>query len=143
MLYQNNKVTDVIAVLFTIKDEYKRKGNYHNTTELRKSAVRNVAESELRRKRYDNEDSAQKTIHDACARRLRPEIKNIVDFDRLVDHWLRQHSARLKDILLSHSENCSQRTEVSQFFEQKILRSELCNPIIDEATNDLRVLQTS
>jgi hypothetical protein len=122
MLYQKDKVTDVVAVLLTIKDEYRRKGNYHNTTELRKNAVRNVAESELRAKRYKNEDSAQKTIHDACARRLRPEVENIVDFDRFVDHWLRQDSTRLKDILLAHSENRVQRAGVNQFFEQKSIK---------------------
>lgn len=118
MSYQNDKVTDVMAVLTDIKGEFKRRNSYRNTTEMRKDAVRGVAESELRAKRYKNEASAQKTIHDACARRLRPEVANIADFDSLVDQWLRQRSMRLKDILLSHSKSRSQRAEVSQIFEQ-------------------------
>ena len=117
MSYQNNKVTDVMAILTNIKGEFKKRNNYRNTTELRKDAIRSVAESELRAGRYKNEDSAQKTIHDACARRLRPQVANIEDFDNFVDQWLRQNSMRLKDILLEHAESSSQRMQVSRWFE--------------------------
>jgi hypothetical protein len=116
--YQRDKVTDVIAVLGTIKQEFKGRSNFRNTTELRKEAVRLVAESELRARRYKNENSAQKTIHDACARRLRPQVGNIEDFDSLVDQWLRQDSMRLKAILLRHAESRSQRTQVDLWFNQ-------------------------
>jgi len=118
MLYQNDKVTDVMAVLGKIKGEFRRRNSYRNTTELRKDAVRSIAESELRARRYKNEDSAKKTIHDACARRLRPQVANIAAFDSLVDQWLRQNSMRLKDILLGYLESRSQRAQVSRWFEQ-------------------------
>jgi hypothetical protein len=116
MLYQNDKVSDVMAVLRNIKEGFKRRNNYRDTTELRKDAVMVVAESGLRAGRYKNEDSALKSIHDACARRLRPQVVNIAEFDRLVDQWLRQNSMRLKDILLEHSESRSQRAQVSPWF---------------------------
>jgi hypothetical protein len=116
--HQRDKVTDVMAVLGTIKQEFKGRRNYRNTTELRKEAVRLVAESELRARRYKNENSAHKTIHDACARRLRPQVADIRDFDNFVDQWLRQDSMRLKDILLGHSESRLQRTEVDLWFRQ-------------------------
>ena len=115
---QKDKVTDVIAVLKTIKGEFETRYNYRNTTELRKEAVRLIAESELRARRYKNTNSAQKTIHDACARRLRPQVGNIEDSDNLVNQWLRQHSMRLRDILLGHSESRLQRTEVDQWFRE-------------------------
>lgn len=72
--YQRDKVTDVMAVLEAIRGEFTTRRNHRNTTELRKEAVRLVAESELRARRYKNADSALKTIHDACARRLRPQV---------------------------------------------------------------------
>ena len=120
MLNKNDKVTDVIAVLINIHNESKKGHNYHNITELRKNAVKSVAESELRKKRYKNEDSAQKTIHDACTRRLKPDVVNIAVFDSIVDQWLRQSSMRLKEILLGHSLNRSQQTEINRFFENKL-----------------------
>jgi len=120
MSYQNDKVTDVMAVLKTIKAVFKGRNNYLNTTELRRDAVRSVAESELRAspERYNGEDSARKCIHDACARRLKPDVANIAVFDALLDKWLRQGSMQLRDILLRHSESRSQRVQVSQWFER-------------------------
>lgn len=116
MPYRNDKVRDVVAVLEVMRNEFKRTPNYCNSTELRKEAVKEVAEAELRVKRYKNLDSALKTIHDACARRLKPQVSNIKDFDSLVDQWLRQNSMKLKDILLSHSDSPPQQAGVAGFF---------------------------
>lgn len=115
--YQRDKVTDVMTVLKNIRDEFNKSKNYRNTSELRKEAVRLIAELELRAKRYKNTDSAQKTIHDACARRLRPQVANIGDFDNLVDQWLRKDSMQLKDVLLGHAGSHLQRSEVNQWFD--------------------------
>ena len=119
MPYRNDKVSDVMAVLTVMRNEFERTSNYRDSTELRREAVKDVAETELSAKRYKNQDSALKTIHDACARRLKPDIGNIRDFDRLTDQWLRQNSMRLKDILLRHSKSRSQHAEVTKFFEDK------------------------
>lgn len=114
---QKDKITDVIAVLGRIRDEYKRRINYGDTKELRKEAVKLVAEAELLARRYKNMDSAHKTIHDACARRLRPQVRNIADFDGLVDLWRRQGSTMIRDIFVAHSEYQQQRELVDQLFK--------------------------
>ena len=120
MSYRNDKVSDVISVLAVMRDEFNRTPRYRNTTELRKDAVNEIAESELLAKRYKNQDSASKTIHDACAHRLRPDVGCMRDFDELADEWLRRKSMILKDILLKHSDSQSQRIVVSSFFADKI-----------------------
>ena len=117
---QNDKVSDVMAVLSLMRDEFNKSPYHRNTTELRKEAVKIVAEKGLRANRFKNETSSINTIHDACARRLKPEVANISVFDNLADQWLRQKSMRLKDILLSHAESNSQRIIVNRYFENKI-----------------------
>ena len=119
MPYRDDKVSDIMAVLTVMRNEFKRMSIYRDSTELRKEAVKEIAGTELSAKRYKNQDSALKTIHDACARRLKPDIGNIGDFDRLTDQWLCQNSTRLKDILLRHSISRSQYAEVTNFFEVK------------------------
>ena len=119
MPYWNDKVSDVIAVLTIIRNEFRRASNYRDVTELRKDAIKEVADTELHAKRYKNRDSAEKTIHDACARRLKPDVGNISDFDRLVDQWLRNDSMVLRDILLRQAEYHSQRKAVADFFGKK------------------------
>jgi len=120
MPYRNDKVSDVVAILEIMRNEFKSRTSHYNITELRKEVVKGLAETELRQKRYKNKDSAEKSIHDACARRLKPDVDNIKDFDRLVDQWLRQNSMRLKDILVKHAESRSQRSMVTDFFGDKI-----------------------
>ena len=60
--------------------------------------------------------SARNTIHDACTKRLKPDIGNIGVFDSLAEKWLVQGSMQLKNILLRCSKNSSQRDEVISFF---------------------------
>ena len=117
MPYRNDKVSDVMVVLTVMRNKFKITPNCRYFTELRREAVKDVAETELSAKRYKNQDSARKTIHDACARRLKPDIGNIRDFDELTELWLRQNSMQLKDILLRHSKSPSQCAEVTKFFE--------------------------
>jgi len=116
MHYRKDKVSDVLAVLAIMKKEIKKESYFRDITVLRQEAVQEVAEIELRAKRYKNRDSALKTIHDACARRLRPDVDNIAVFDRLADQGLRRSSSKLRDILLRHSKSFSQRASVNDFF---------------------------
>jgi hypothetical protein len=111
MSYQKDKVSDVIAVLAVMRKEFGRRPR--NTSELRKEAVTDVAETGLRAGRFLNQDSASKSIHDACARRLG---LTITAFDRIADRWLRQNSNGLKDTLIRHSDGSSQRVAVISFF---------------------------
>ncbi len=100
---RKDKITDVLAVLAYMKKAIKSASSYRDISELRKDAVQEVSAIELHAGRYKNMDSASKTIHDACARRLRPDIGNISDFDKIVDESLRQNSSELKVILMTHS----------------------------------------
>ena len=116
MTYQRDKVGDVIEVLTVMKNEHQISTNYQNTTSLRILATKIVAEIELDNNRYKNITSAISTIHDALARRLRPDIKNIKEFDELTDQWLRNGSMELKDILLGNTESITQSSKVEIFF---------------------------
>jgi len=117
MSVHKDKVSDVIAILRLIKDKFTSSINYRNLSELRKDAIRELAESELRIKRYKDERSAVETLRDACARRLRPDIVGIHDFDTLVRQWLFQDAMILKRILLKHSINTCQCVNIIKLFQ--------------------------
>ena len=117
MRYRNDKVSDVMAVLMAIREKDRKRHSYRNFNELRKESIRNLAEFELRSGRYKNERSAVETIRDACARRLKPDITGIRNFDKLVDEWLHGDSMTFKAILLKNSKRSSQHAEVNRFFE--------------------------
>ena len=114
---RKDKVTDVLAVLAYMKKAIKSASSYRDISELRKDAVQEVSAAELYAGRYKNMNSALKTIHDACARRLRPDIDNISVFDKLADESLRQNSSELKVILMAHSETMEQFKLVNDLFK--------------------------
>src|SRR5687768_13956173 len=100
---RNNRVSDVLAVLKVMRNEFNRKSGYCEPNELRKKAVEDVAEAELQADRFMDSRSAKNSIQDACTRRLKPDGKNgkIKDFEKLADEWLRKNSKELKYILLN------------------------------------------
>jgi len=114
---RKDKITDVLAVLAYIKKSIKRSTVYQEITELRKEAIQEISAIEFHSGRYKNIESASKTIHDACARRLRPDIENISDFDRIADKSLRNNSSKLKIILMAHSKSMEQMKLVNDFFK--------------------------
>lgn len=121
MPVRDDKVTDVIAVLTLMKNEYRRESNNHTSTALRIDAVKSIAQAKFQSKRFKNFNSAQKSIHDACARRLKPDVADIAAFDELADLWLRDKSMRLKNILMQHANGVSRLGEVNAFFDNKTL----------------------
>ncbi len=114
---RKDKITDILAVLAYMKKAIKSASSYRDISELRKDAVQEVSAIELHAGRYKNMDSASKTIHDACARRLRPDIDNISYFDKIVDESLRQNSSKLKVILMTHSKTVEQFKLVNELFK--------------------------
>ena len=88
---QNNEIQimDVLSVSGLIRIQYQK---YDSIRTLRINSVRSLAKTELENGRFDSSDSAEKTIHDACTRRLN---MNISEFDNLVELWLRDGSNRL------------------------------------------------
>jgi hypothetical protein len=61
---------DVIAVLEEIRDRFQSSGPDSDAQELRKQAIRAVAEIEVEAQRFKNQVSAENSIHDACVRRF-------------------------------------------------------------------------
>jgi hypothetical protein len=116
MAHQRDKVSDVIEVLTIMKNEFKKSKNYQNTISIRILATKMVAETELKNNRYKNLTSAKNTIHDALARRLKPDIKGIKTFDILADQWLHNGSMELKNIILGHAASRTQSSIVERFF---------------------------
>jgi len=117
MVYQKDKVSDVIEVLSVMKKEKETAHRYQNTMTLRKLATKIAAESELENNRYKNSKSAHNTTHDALARRLKPDIQNINAFDKLADGWLNNKCMKLKEILLGHTISGVQSSKVEKFFD--------------------------
>lgn len=119
MPYRRDKISDVIVILTIIKREFVKRADYYNPSTLRKEAIKEFAETELKARRYKNEHSAIESLRDACTRRLSPNIMGIRNFDDHVNHWLRDNSMTLKDVLLRHSKDQLQEAEVRQFFESR------------------------
>jgi hypothetical protein len=117
MSSRDDKVTDVLAILAVMKNNYHAASNDHpSTTSLRIDAVKGIALSELNLKRFKDINSAEKTIHDACARRLQPDIRDIAVFDKLAGQWLLDNSMILRDVLLIHAKSDSQHSDINSFF---------------------------
>ena len=119
MINNRDKISDVMAVLSVMKQVHQRSIHYKNIPELRTEAINIIAERELSANRYKDLNSAMKTIHDACARRLKPDIENINAFDKLVEAWLKQKSVAVKDILFNHSNSHIQKERIRKFFNEQ------------------------
>ena len=116
MYYDRDKISDVIAVLTIIEKEYKKSLYIGNIRNFRILATEVIAEKEFKNKRFLNPRSAKNTIHDAMARRLRPDIKNIKEFDKLTTAWLSKGSVELKDTLQGHSNDRVEKSQLDTFF---------------------------
>lgn len=80
-------IEDVLDVLREIRlaDSERRSGR--SVKDVRLQAVQKVAKGELAKGRFKNWDSAEKSIHDACTRRLQRNL-SAEKFDALVKRWL-------------------------------------------------------
>ena len=92
-------IEDIFDVISEIQKIYNEDSAGYTISDSRKRAVRSVAKRELDRNRFINFDSAEKSIHDACSRRLKPFVQTINDFDVAVDQWLSGNPEKLKLIL--------------------------------------------
>jgi len=91
-------IEDVLDVLQEIRIAYSANSSGRPLSALRQEAVRAVAARELAGHRFKNRDSAEKSIHDACARRLNLQVS---DFDALVSRWLSGDPSDLRSLLLT------------------------------------------
>jgi hypothetical protein len=113
---KKDKVSDVINVLKVIKHEWEKVGHRYSISDIRIDSVKIIADVEYNLGRYKNLKSAYQTIHDALARRLKPDVLNIAAFDTLTEKWLRDNSPELKQILLGHAQDREKRSIIEQFF---------------------------
>jgi hypothetical protein len=113
---EKDKVHDVIRVLEKMRSDFANRQGHVDIAKLRRFAVDAVAESGLRENRFSHLDSAQKTIRDACSRRLKPDIAGTHQFDELASDWLRTGSTKLRNILLKYARDAARRDEVIEFF---------------------------
>lgn len=104
-------VEDVFDVVREIHHSSSGERLGQKMVKLRRKAIRSVANRELERHRFANFDSAYKSIHDACSRRLKPSVRIISEFDIAVEQWLSGNPEPLKTILLPKTENTQQRNE--------------------------------
>lgn len=115
----SDKIGDVLSVLKEIFNEIEGSTGNIKATEIRRRAVKNVARTELaKNNRFKDFDSAKKSIHDACVRRLRPNISMVSDFDQLIELWINQDSSKLQDVLIKQTTNNVQRHMISDFFKE-------------------------
>lgn len=112
---QSSRVEDVLDVLNEIRYYFFRSGGNANIEKLRKDAIETVASRELLSGRFKNRDSAEKSIHDACARRLE-NIEYIDEFDRAVTEWLTGKSSTLKEAISGEIRSRCERLLAANFF---------------------------
>jgi hypothetical protein len=94
-------IEDVLDVLREIRsvDSEGRAGR--SVGDVRLQAVQKVAKAEFDKGRYKNWDSAEKTIHEACTRRLQENL-SAKGFDALVKNWLSGQPEGLQSLLKKH-----------------------------------------
>ena len=114
----NDKIIDILFVLNKIFNEINGSNENIKVNEVRLGAVKNIAKTELENNRFKDFRSAKNSIHDACVRRLRPNISKVTEFDQLIELWINQNSSQLQDILIKHATNDIQRHMISDFFKR-------------------------
>ena len=127
----SERIEQIIEVLQVIK-ALRTNSITTTTRELRIQAVNQVAA-------HRSIDIT--TVSDKYRRQLKPRIKNTEGFDIVLDHWLREGSSELKNVLLNYSNSERDRERVRRFFSSA---QTLPTPVaedIDEPSRPTRVKQ--
>jgi hypothetical protein len=90
------RIEDVLDVLREIRSVDSEGRSGRSVKNVRLQAVQKVAKAELAKGRFKNWDSAEKSIHDACTRRLNLSAE---EFDALVKRWLSGQPEGLQSLL--------------------------------------------
>ena len=93
-------IEDVFDVISEIQHLSSKNKFGDKISNLRRNAVRTVANRELESQRFLNIDSAEKSIHDGCSRRLKPAILKISDLTDPVEQkkrFLAEQAIRQKN----------------------------------------------
>ena len=126
-------IEDVLDVLQEIHAAYTPNTSGGSVSALRQQAVRTVAARELAGHRFKNRDSAEKSIHDACTRRLNLAVS---EFDALVHGWLSGDPGDLQSRLRTVDGYVQKRPAVESLLASRSAAEE---PIIEDAKAALEV----
>ena len=91
-------IEDVLDVLREIRSVDSAGRSGRSVKDVPLQAVQKVAKAELVKGRFKNWDSAEKSIHDACTRRLQKNL-SAEEFDALVKRWLSGQPEGLQSLL--------------------------------------------
>lgn len=108
---------DVLDVLGEILTAWSARGSGSSVSDVRLQAVRKVAIRELAGQRFKNYDSAERSIHDACTRRLGLSAPA---FDARVHRWLSGDPSELQSLLRSVSGDVKSRTVVESLLSERV-----------------------
>jgi hypothetical protein len=114
-----DQFVDIVMIAMEARRLRSESPSFAPVDELRQSAIRAFAETEYQRGRFKTLDSALKTLHDACVRRLSPEVSSVAEFDELLGEWLSGRSDRLAKVLVQHARTQAHRELIRAFFEQQ------------------------
>ncbi|MEO8498920.1 MAG: HNH endonuclease [Planctomycetota bacterium] len=102
---------DVIAVLEMIRESFQPNDAELDVSELRKSAVHAIAQTELDNRRFSTEVSASNSILDGCVRRL--GYAEASQFDNQLSNWLRGRPHELCERVLAKTTTEHQRQRLA------------------------------
>lgn len=114
-----DQFVDLVMIATHARHLHEKAGIFVAASELRKDAIRIFAEQEYSSGRFKTLDSANKTLHDACVRRLQPHVNSIDEFDTILEEWLRTGSGRLSKILSHHARTDAHRGLIEAFFVER------------------------
>ncbi len=98
-------IEDVVGVLREIRSTDSAGRSGCSVKDVRLQAVQKVAKAELSKGRFKNWDSAEKSIRDACTRRLSITVEK---FDTLVESWLSGEPEGLQALLRRYGKNIAE-----------------------------------
>jgi len=110
-------IEDVLDVLREIRSVDSEGKSGRSVTDMRLRAVQRVAKAELAKGRYKNWDSAEKTIHNACTKRLSITVET---FDTLVESWLSGQPEGLQSLLSRAYGYGKNRAEVEALLHARV-----------------------
>tara|TARA_R110002096_G_scaffold97694_6_gene217672 strand:- start:7609 stop:8382 length:774 start_codon:yes stop_codon:yes gene_type:complete len=119
-----SRIEDVLDVLKAMEDKFIDSGKTARISELRQYAINEIAHHELKSNRFKNKDSAEKSIHDACTRRLR-KINDIYNFEHAAKDWLNGNSNPIIRALEFEIRTSHERLLIDKFFGQSVSNEEI------------------
>ncbi len=110
-------IEDVLDILREILTAYSVSGSGRFVSGVRLEAVRKVATRELAAHRFKNYDSAERSFHDACTRRLKLSAPA---FDARVNRWLSGDPGELRSVLGSVGGYSKDRAAVESLLSKRV-----------------------